>query len=263
MTDRNYTCVASAMQTSKKQPIKVGDIFITNQGCKIKVIEYKTYDKVIAEFLDSKKHRVTTTVKNLKSGGIKNPYHPCVLGVGFIGVGNFVSKTNNKHTPEYAAWRSMMQRCYSDKFHEKQPTYKNCAVCDEWHNFQVFAEWYTNHEFYGLGYQLDKDLLIDGNKVYSPDTCMLVPKDINVLFTDRAAVRGDYPIGVVFHIRNKTYLASLEVNGKRKHLGTFRNVNDASNAYQKAKKEYVKQKALEWQDRIDERLFNALMAKAS
>ena len=243
--------------------IKVGDIFITNQGCRAKVVEYISYKKILIEFDDEHKHRMYTYATNLKKGQVSNPFYRSIYGVGYIGFGQFNVAVNRKATYEYLIWKAMLQRCYSDVRHEIDPTYKNCTVCDEWHNFQVFAEWYTNHEFYGLGYQLDKDLLIDGNKVYSPETCSLVPSPINNLFLDSGAKRGEYPIGVHYSKRDNVFVARLNINGRKTHLGHFDSPIKASEAYQKAKKEYVKQKALEWQNRIDERLFNALMAKAA
>ena len=69
----------------------------------------------------------------------------------------------------------MIDRCYSDKYHEKRPSYRNCEVCEEWQDFQVFAEWYdNNHPDDGGNYHLDKEIMVDGNRVYSPHTCMFV-----------------------------------------------------------------------------------------
>ena len=238
--------------------IKVGDSFTTNEGYRVRVVKYTNFQNVLIEFQDEHKHRALVDAGNLKKGTVKNPFRRTICGVGFYGVGDY--KAN---TPEYDAWRSMIKRCYDEKTQQRQPTYKNCTVCDAWHNFQSFAEWYTNQEHYGKGYELDKDLLVDGNKVYSPLTCLLVPQEINKLFSDNAKVRGKYPIGVILEKNKNRYLASMAVNGKSKKLGRFKTISEAAEAYQKAKKEYVKQKALEWQDRVDERLFNALMAKAA
>lgn len=54
--------------------------------------------------------------------------------------------------------------------------------------FQEFAEWcqseygYMNVEQNGRFWQLDKDILVSGNMVYSPDTCCFVPNRINSVF---------------------------------------------------------------------------------
>ena len=91
MSDRNYTCVASAMQSSKKKHIQVGDTFTTNQGCLVKVVEYCSSAKVTVVFNDEYQHKITTTAQNISKGQIKNPYFKSVCGVGCIGVGDFVA----------------------------------------------------------------------------------------------------------------------------------------------------------------------------
>ena len=74
----------------------------------------------------------------------------------------------------------MFNRCYNEKYHEKQPTYIGCSVSEEFWNFQNFAEWYNQKKYicnYAL--ELDKDLLYEGNKIYAPSKCCLLPKEIN------------------------------------------------------------------------------------
>ena len=263
MTDRNYTCVASAMQSSKKKPVQVGDTFTTNQGCKIKVIYYNNADDITIEFDDEHRYQTKVTACNLRRGSVRNPYFKSVYGVGFIGVGKFKIKKDGVKTIEYRVWSGMLKRCYSHKCQEKRPTYKDCIVCNEWHNFQVFAEWYVNQTHYGKGYELEKDWLVNNNKIYSAETCVLAPSEINNILVGSKASKNEYPLGVSFCSRFKRFKAAVSLNNKSTHLGYFDTPEQASQAYQKAKKEYVKQKALEWQNRIDERLFNALMAKAS
>ena len=102
-----------------------------------------------------------------------------IYGIGFIGVGNYKSRNKTGHTKAYNAWAAMLQRCYDSKLHLRNPTYKECSVIEEWYNFQNFAGWFEKN--YIDGYQLDKDLLIKGNKIYSPETCCFVPKEINLI----------------------------------------------------------------------------------
>ncbi len=264
MTDRNYTCVADAMQSSKKKPpFGVGYTFITNQGCEAKVVKYENKNNVLIEFQDKYKHIKTVRNSEIKNRSVKNPFFKSVYGVGFLGIGDYKSIINGKKTRVYHAWASMLQRCYDPKFIAKKPTYQGCIVCKEWHNFQVFAEWFTSQVNYDKGYQLDKDLLIDGNKIYSPNTCVLAPVEINSLLTDCESARGDYPVGVSLHKKDKKFYSSICIDGKKKHLGSFDTAEQASEAYQTAKKANIKRMALEWQDRIDEKLFNALMAKTA
>lgn len=183
-----------------------------------------------------------------------------MYGTGYNTQGIHKARLGNNFNKTYYVWKNMIQRCYCHETQIKHPTYKDCTVCPEWHDYQVFAEWYTNHEYYGLGYQLDKDLLNQGNKIYSPDTCCLVPKELNILLNDSAKARGEYPQGVSFHKKSGKYCAQININGKRKHIGLFICPDKAYIAYKVANEHYVKQKANEWRDRIAPEVFDALMS---
>lgn len=169
----------------------------------------------------------------------------------------YYSRDKEGMTYEYSVWKTMLRRCESNK------NYSDCVVCDEWQNFQVFAKWLRNNRFYGFGYDLDKDILSKNNKVYSPETCCLVPREINLLFRSRKKPKDSkLPIGVSYNKRNKykKYGTSLSMGSRgRKHLGYFICPKEASAAYVEAKEAYVKELALEWKDKIDPRAFEALM----
>lgn len=108
---------------------------------------------------------------------IKNPLKPSIQGKGYIGEGPHLSYKNNKKTKEYSAWTDMLNRCYSEKYHERRPTYKDCSVSKDWLNFQNFATWFKANYFEGC--QIDKDLKYPGNKVYSEDTCLMLTAEQN------------------------------------------------------------------------------------
>lgn len=165
-----------------------------------------------------------------------------------------------KHTTAYIIWRNMLMRCYSEKNHKRHPSYIECSVDERFHDFQDFAGWYYNHDYSNLGYELDKDLLIPNNKIYSPDNCCFVPQELNKLLTSRGRCRGKLPQGVCFHSRVKKYNAQVWISGKRKHLGYFDCPDEAHQVYREAKERYVKNKALEWANRIEWNVFVALMA---
>ena len=122
--------------------------------------------------------------------------------------------------PYYRAWKSMLERCYSSKFHATRPTYVGCSVAPEWHSFMAFREWMEGEDWQGM--ELDKDLLVPGNKVYGPDTCMFVSQNVNKVLTDHGAARGDCPIGVHWYKRTGKYEAHCkDGTGKQVHLGYF------------------------------------------
>lgn len=187
------------------------------------------------------------------------PYQPSVYGVGYVGKGKFKAFENGDDTYEYKKWRGMLRRCYCAKSLEKYPTYKGCTVHPEWHNFQNFAKWLSSNKFGELGYELDKDLLSNGSKIYSKDTCSLVPMEINHLLVNSESQKGIMPIGVYYNEKANKYGSRIRINGKRKYLGFFDCQNKAHQAYVDAKKAYVKKTAIEWRDKIDIDVFNALM----
>ena len=154
----------------------------------------------------------------------------------------------------------MIQRSYDDDFKEREPTYKGCEVCTEWHNFQNFAEWFEDNYYKipGEVMSLDKDVLVKGNKIYSPETCMFVPQDINILFTKCDNSRGDYPIGVSYHKQKGKYISRCNVCNKLKHLGYFDNPEEAFNAYKTAKEKYIKEVADKYKEYIPQKLYEAM-----
>lgn len=182
-----------------------------------------------------------------------------VQGMGYNSGGIHASREYGKSTHAYMIWCCMLQRCYSAEYHSRLPTYIGCSVCEEWLDFQVFAEWYLNHKHYGLGYELDKDLLIRGNKIYSPNTCCLIPSQINSLLNSCANTRGEHPRGVYFNKPRGKYLSRIRIEGKHKHLGYFACPNEAYRAYVAAKEIYVKEVANKYRDNIDPRIYEILM----
>ncbi len=186
--------------------------------------------------------------KDIVKGNVKNPYHKVICGIGYIGVGKYGGKNHRKI---YHTWVNMLKRCYN----EKRPTYKSCSVDERWHNFQVFAEWFEkNHK---EGFQLDKDILQKGNKIYSPETCCFVPQEINLQFTKRDASRGNCPIGVS-KAENK-FKACIRINGKTVGLGTYDTPEEAFQAYKTAKEKRIKKVADEWKPYLEPKVYQALI----
>ena len=115
--------------------------------------------------------------------------------------------------------------------------------------------------FNNKDWHLDKDLLVKGNKVYSEDTCVFIPKDINSVLTKSTASRGEYLIGVSWSNTNKAFIAQVGKNkGKQEHLGFFKTELEAYNAYKTAKESFIKEQANKWKGEIDGRAYEALMS---
>ena len=181
-------------------------------------------------------------------------------GVGYNSKGKYKTKSNRKPTTAYRTWFNMLERCYSQGFHSRQPAYIGCAVSEDWHDFQSFAEWFECHEYSNLGYQLDKDLLIPNNKIYSPDTCCFIPSELNKLLVNCNNNIGEHPKGVDFQPNANKFRAQIRIDGVRVHLGLFDCANDAHQAYVSTKEAHVKLKAAEWRDRISKDVFDALVS---
>lgn len=237
----------------RKVKSRVGEKFITNQGYEIEVIEYFEVSCCSIKFNNG----VTLYEKqygHVKRGNITNPYHKSVFGVGYTGQGIYKATIDSKITKVYSTWKSVLERVYDKKCHERYPTYIDCKVCESWHNFQNFANWYENN--YIEGFHLDKDILIKGNKIYSPKTCCFVPQEINSLFTKCDKARGDFPIGV--SIVNKKYLAKTRIDGRYTRLGVFNTPEEAFEHYKTAKEKYIKEVADKWKPFITENTYKAM-----
>lgn len=152
--------------------------------------------------------------------------------------------------PFYTTWAAMLYRCYDPTFHQRRPTYQGCSVVDDWKTFSNFSRWMQGQNWQGN--ELDKDLLVPGNKVYGPSTCLFVPSSLNNLLTLRANARGALPLGVSETTINgyKYFVASLSRGGKRVRVGYFKTVEEAEAAYEAAKKDYIRELAIAQTDPV-------------
>ena len=133
-------------------------------------------------------------------------------------------------------------------------------MSDNFKYYPYFKNWCSKQVGFGnKGWQLDKDILIKGNKIYSEDTCCFVPAEINSLFIKCDRSRGEYPIGVNYHKRDRKYVAKISRFKEDIHLGYFYTPDEAFNAYKEAKEAYIKEVANKWKDQIDLRVYEALM----
>ncbi|WP_394137451.1 AP2/ERF family transcription factor [Cytobacillus oceanisediminis] len=250
-------------QHYKEQAIsRVGETRTNKLGSSMIVDEYNNSQDIWVRFPQG--NMVNCTWHTFVTGNVKNVYDKSLFGVGFIGEGKYKPTVNGKSTEQYKVWAAMLQRCYSLRQQEKQPTYKGCTVAEEWHNFQNFATWYDEnyYEIDGHRTHLDKDILQKGNKIYSPDTCVLVPQFINGLFIKRDKLRGDLPIGVKTCSRypNKYEVRCNNNKGKRVYLKTFDTPEEAFQVYKEYKEKLIKDIAEEYKGRLPDALYNAMFS---
>lgn len=173
-----------------------------------------------------------------------------VYGVGINDAGYVTQKfetigyTNGKRKqklvwmcPYYIVWKDMLKRCYSEKYQQQRPTYKGCTVSEEWLTFSNFKTWMETQDFEGK--QIDKDLLFEGNKVYSAETCVFVTQAVNNFTTDRKAARGEWLIGVHWRKEREKFqsMCCNPFTKKEEHIGYFTSEQEAHEAWLKRKLE--------------------------
>lgn len=161
-----------------------------------------------------------------------------ICGVGINDADyNVTKELNGKRIwtcPFYKEWSNMIMRSCNPKVHNRQPTYKDCKVCDEWLYFMTFKAWMGKQNWKGL--HLDKDILFKGNKMYSPETCVFVGRGTNNILNDHKCDRGKYLLGVHWNKGAKKFHAQCrDGSGKIKYLGLFNNELEGHHEYLKFK----------------------------
>lgn len=231
---------------------RLGQIGINKSGDKMQIIEYYSYDNIEVRFLDGNNCIVHTQYINFLKGYVKN-YNKVVYGEhGYLGQGPYASEHRDDNGKrilhnEYKIWSGMHKR--AGNFDGKHPSYVNVTVCEEWWNFQNFAKWY-NENVYIIKDDflcIDKDILNPENRIYSPQTCCLVPNSINEVFKDfRNYKHDDLPIGVTRRtdsksIRYRARTTSVNEFGDVVYVNkTFDNIFDAFMFYKENKEKYIK-----------------------
>lgn len=245
---------------------RLGEKIIDKYGVEMEIVYYKGCRNIKVRFNDEYGAIVDSRYDCFVNKNIRNPYRKSFYGVGYLGEGEYTRTFNTANNRKIMdCWSNMLGRCYSEEQRYKNPTYEDCTVCEEWHNFQNFAKWYEEN-YYEIDEPLflDKDILVKGNKVYSPQTCVFVPRLINNLFTKSQSTRGDYPIGVKPYQNNKNkFIAIISEthrygNTVRKHLGICDTIEDTFILYKTKKESLIKEIANEYKQDIPLILYIAL-----
>lgn len=228
---------------------RTGEISYTSLGTKMKIIKYNNTDDLYVEFQDDYKIVAHGNYSDFKKGYIKNPYDKSIENVGYIGIGKYSRKT---HKVIYDKWAYMLNRCYNPYKLNKKQIYIDCYVCDEWHNFQNFAEWYEEN-YYECNEELhlDKDILIKGNKIYSPQTCIFIPHEINEYFSGINRIKG-------YRIINNKYIAYMQIDKKQKYLGSYKTKEEAISVYVTEKEKYIKILANKYKNIIPQHIYDII-----
>lgn len=179
------------------------------------------------------------------------------MGDAFLDVPYSMNRVAYKH------WRSIIHRVHCTPYTSEHPTYRDCSIHSSWLLFSNFLSWFENIENgYQKELQLDKDILVKGNKEYAPDKCCFVPQEINKLFTKRDNYRGNLPIGVSKNQRRgKPFRTTITMHGKSKVIGYYNTPEEAFNAYKDVKERYIKSVAEKYfqEGKITKKVYDALM----
>ena len=236
---------------------RLGMTKYNKQGCLMKIIEYNDSLNVVIEFQDKYKWTVKTQWSHFLSGDVKNCYSPSVCGVGISG-NKYDIVCNNKCLKEYQTWRAMLWRCFDRKTKEKYPTYKNVTWLHNQENFEV---WLNTDR-----YCLDKDILVKGNKIYSPETCCLVSTFVNSLFagvTTSDKRKHKLPIGVYYDKKSvcHPYYTTIQKDNQSTYSQRYATPEEAFQVYKQYKETYIKQVAQEEYGKgtISKKCYEAMM----
>lgn len=240
----NYKIFKQRNEDFKTQ--RIGTIKENYQGCKMKVVRYENANDITIQFLDDYKTEINSSWFNFQTGGIKNPMFPTVCNVGIVGNEIPIVKHGQK-IKEYQTWVNMIKRCYKYHNTSRDQAYNDCSLDKDWLYFPNFYQWIISQPNYdkwkeNSSWNIDKDILYKGNRIYSKNTCCLVPNYINQLFKSSKRIRGDLPIGVSKDSDGKIFAQCVDsFTGANKFLGYFSTTDEAFIAYKTYKEKMIKQ----------------------
>lgn len=226
----------------------LGKYFESKRYGKYLVVEYKNSREVTVQFSDNSKGTFKGT--DVIRGSVKNRNQKTVFGKGSIGFGK-----HKLNSPMGKKWESMMLRCYCDTYQERQSTYIGCEVDESWLNLQEFCE--SIEGIFVDGFELDKDLLNVGNKVYSKQNCTFIPREINSTLRVNRVSSSELPIGVQKTVFGR-FCGKTSFRGEDSFSKNYKTPKEAFLWYKNFKENLVKSLAEKWKGKIEDRAYQAL-----
>ena len=159
--------------------------------------------------------------------------------------------------PIYDIWTGMLRRCYSETFLKKYPSYMGCQVCEDWKTFSNFKLWVEEQDF--IGKCLDKDLLNRGVRVYSPETCVFISKNLNSFLVGTRKKEGRL-VGARKVCKKYIACCNDPFLDKVVHLGTYETEVEAHLVWKAYKHKLACHVADSWEI-SDKRIIEALKSR--
>lgn len=187
--------------------------------------------------------------KFLRNTGKKTPSNSILQSAGINDADYKINQTIDGvkyKCPAFQTWIDIIKRVYSAKYHKRKPTYKEVVLCEKWHSFMAFREWWLEH--YKEGCQIDKDILGNG-KEYSPEKCLFVPEWVNLM----ACLRNRKSAGASYKKSHKKFVAQFN----KKTLGLFDTEQEAHEAWKEARIKALEEKK-DALGKVDHRIFHNL-----
>lgn len=180
-----------------------------------------------------------------------NKWKRTVFGIGYLGCNDAEAIRDNYI---YSKWANMIQRCYDEITHKLKPYYAACTVCEEWLNFSNYRLWHTENAMGDRKVDLDKDILIPGNKTYSPETCTLVTHFTNTVFETTKGIDSN----IVKNNATGKYDATMIILGKREEIGTFDTEGQAKQGFIDYKNDYISEFAKSSKGKVPNKTYEAM-----
>ena len=131
------------------------------------------------------------------------------------------------NTKAYNSWKNMMNRCYNEKLGINHRS----RVCDEWKVFENFKNWHDAHYYEGA--ELDKDWNGYHRHYCSPETCVFMPRKLNLYLKDKCVSKRDYSF------KNGKYVAQCYICGRQLYLGRYSDLQDCIEAVITTRRSYA------------------------
>lgn len=238
--------------------IKEGVTYPNGSGS-LTVLKYEKAIKILVKHNDEYGHEMWTQADRIRKGVVRNPFEKHKNGLSFTGYGYCCNLDKELRYVIYGLWNGVVSRTDNRSCgkNRTRDTYTDATMSEKWYNFQDFCKFVCENKYYQIGFHLDKDLLVKGNKHYSANTCCFLPQIINGGIAINYDTGNGLPVGV--NRKGDYYEAAISYRGKRKRIGAYATIEEASAAYVVAKEAYVKELALEYKDQIEPRAFEALL----